>query len=218
MPTPITQTTFTFTYPIADELFSSSNSLNRTATAEYTGPDRIWVFVDEVTGDYDPGDRILTTQDDGADVPVPVGKRRVEINSTDDPMILGLFQPYFCTVQNQTTVTENLPDGTVLEYNGTATPDETYHVTDFAHDGTNWVMPAFREPDQTWDDIISVRNSLLLASDGKIAPDQPDSIKQAWIDYRQALRDIPATFGKGTENEVLAWKISMPLMPNEGGN
>jgi hypothetical protein len=215
MPTPITETTFTFTYPIADELYSTSNSLNRTATASYTGPDRVWVFVDAETGDYDPVDRILTTRDEGGSVPVPVGKRRVEINAIDDPMILGIFHPHHCTVQDQTVVSEDLPDGTTLTYNGTATVDETYHVTDFAHDGTKWVMPAFRAPDQTWDDIISVRNGLLLASDGKISPDQPESIKAPWVAYRQALRNIPDTFGKGTENEVLAWKISMPLMPGD---
>ncbi len=50
MPTPITTTTETFTYNIADVLYSTSTSLARTATATYTGPDRIWVFVDSTTG------------------------------------------------------------------------------------------------------------------------------------------------------------------------
>lgn len=215
MRTPITETTVTFTYPIADELYSTSNSLNRTATASYTGPDRVWVFVNIETGDYNPADRVLTSEEEGGEVPVPVGTRRVEVTAAADPAILGLFMPQKVTVQDQTTITEELPDGSTYSYNGTATLDQTYNLDDLLHDGEKWVLPAFKETWQTWDEIIASRTNLLLASDGKISPDMPTSVKQPWIDYRQTLRDFPATFGYGTDNEVLPWKISFPLMPGE---
>ena len=185
MPTPIKETTVTFTYPIANELYSQSSSENRIATAEYTGPDRIFVFVNAETGDYNPADRVLTTQDDGGDVPVPVGSRRVEVTADADPAILGLFLPQKCTVQGQTTITDDMPNGSTYSYNGTATIDQTYNLDDLLHNGTEWVLPNFKPSFVTWEEIINNRTNLLLASDGKISPDQPDSVKQPWIDYRQ---------------------------------
>jgi len=51
-----------------------------------------------------------------------------------------------------------------------------------------YVLPAL-----TWDDIRLQRNSLLAASDWTALPDVTLDNKQAWLDYRQALRDITAT-------------------------
>ena len=213
MPTPITQTTVTFTYNIADELFSSSNSNNRTATAIYTGPDRVWVHVDADTGDYKLEHQVLTTEHDGANTPVPFGTRKVEVVAADDPLIIALIYPTYTVTQDQTLVTENLPDGTTYSYNNLPTVDQTYNVDHLIHDGSAWTLPNFREPFVTWEELIKTRNNMLLASDGKIAPDQPAAVKQPWIDYRQALRDLPSTFGYGTENQVAAWKISLPTSP-----
>jgi len=45
------------------------------------------------------------------------------------------------------------------------------------------------------DKIKKRRNLLLTASDKYTTPDFPhptDEVKQAWLDYRQALRDLPA--------------------------
>lgn len=215
MPTPVTNATVTFTYNIADELYSTSNSENRTATAVYTGPNRTWVFVDAETGDVDPFQPIYTTENDGADVPTPVGKRKVEINAETDPLIASLFYASKCEVQNQETVTETLPDGKELNYNKFPTPTETYDLDKLAHDGSTWVLPSFRSSPVTWEELISVRNNMLTASDGRISPDMPAELKQVWIDYRQALRDFPTTFGKGTDNEVAAWKITLPTFPTE---
>jgi hypothetical protein len=71
------------------------------------------------------------------------------------------------------------------------------------------------EPHVTWDQIIDARNGALTATDGKISPDQPDAIKQPWITYRQALRDLPATFNYGDADEIEAWKVNMPATPED---
>ena len=213
MPTPITETTITFTYNIADELFSASNANNRTATAIYTGPDRVWVHVNTETGDYNPEHQVLTTEHDGADTPVPAGTRKVELVAADDPVVIALLMPYRVETQNQTQITETLNDGRIYSYNNLPTIDQTYDLDLLSHNGSEWVLPSFKEPWVTWEELIKIRNNMLLASDGKIAPDQPDSVKQPWIDYRQALRDFPATHGYGTENETAAWKLSMPDTP-----
>jgi hypothetical protein len=51
-------------------------------------------------------------------------------------------------------------------------------------------------PPLTWDDIRRERDSLLAASDWTQVADAPltASEKQAWADYRQALRDVPQDF------------------------
>lgn len=43
-----------------------------------------------------------------------------------------------------------------------------------------------------WQDFRNRRNSLLLESDWTQMPDVTGIDKQAWADYRQALRDLPA--------------------------
>jgi hypothetical protein len=213
MQTPITNTTVTFTYNIADELYSSSNSENKTATAIYTGPDRSWIFVNAVTGDVEMQHPILTTKDDGADVPTPVGTRKVEVVAATDPIVMALIYPGKCEVQDQEMVTEILPDGSELTIEAKTRIDQTYELDELVHNGSEWILPGFKQSNITWTDIINARNGMLLASDGKISPDQPDSVKQPWIDFRNTLRNLPATFGRGTANETAAWKISMPKAP-----
>lgn len=53
-----------------------------------------------------------------------------------------------------------------------------------------------QELEQAWAALRARRNQLLLESDKYVLPDYPhktDEIKQAWLDYRQALRDITNT-------------------------
>lgn len=58
-------------------------------------------------------------------------------------------------------------------------------------------------PAPTWDEIRAKRNSLLTESDWAIMEDaNPKPSKQAWLDYRQALRDIPQNF---TNPEDVIW-------------
>ena len=50
-------------------------------------------------------------------------------------------------------------------------------------------------PVLTWEEIRAKRDSLLTASDWSAFPDaKPKPSKQAWLTYRQTLRDLPSTF------------------------
>ncbi len=44
--------------------------------------------------------------------------------------------------------------------------------------------------DRAWTEIRTQRNALITATDWRVLPDQP--VSQPWLDYRQALRDLPA--------------------------
>lgn len=54
----------------------------------------------------------------------------------------------------------------------------------------------------TWDTIRAQRNGLLFESDWVGLSDSNPPNKQAWLDYRQALRDIPQNF---TNPEDVIW-------------
>jgi hypothetical protein len=47
----------------------------------------------------------------------------------------------------------------------------------------------------TWEQIRSQRDALLKDSDWSVFPDaNPKPSKEAWLAYRQTLRDVPTTF------------------------
>ena len=57
-------------------------------------------------------------------------------------------------------------------------------------------------PAPTWEQIRAQRNALLKDSDWSVASDAtPKPSKEAWLTYRQALRDLPSTFS--TPEEVV---------------
>jgi hypothetical protein len=53
-----------------------------------------------------------------------------------------------------------------------------------------------------WEEIRAKRNDLLAACDWVGLTDVPLSNKQAWLDYRTALRNIPQTY---TEPSAVVW-------------
>lgn len=64
-----------------------------------------------------------------------------------------------------------------------AKPDTNF---DFDYQTESWIS----NPNAQWESVTLQRNSLLAASDWTQLPDVPLTTKQAWADYRQALRDI----------------------------
>jgi hypothetical protein len=61
----------------------------------------------------------------------------------------------------------------------------------------------YAAPALTWSDIRSTRNTLLAASDWRAMPDAP-AMSDAWTLYRQALRDIPATYSSPSD---VVWPV-----------
>lgn len=209
-----------FTYKVPNEVFSQDDSEGKTVTAKYTGPHRTWVFVET---DGDNKGKILggDVEDamEGGSVPVPTGTTRVEVTFADDPLILAMLQPgdTEVTYPGQSKVSEDLPGGATWETNSKPEVLETYHgVASLEYDlsAEEWKTPPYIPAPQTWDTLISLRNSLLEGSDSKISPDMPDSVKAPWVAFRTALRDLPATYKRGESDEVQAHKVPLPLAPD----
>jgi len=55
--------------------------------------------------------------------------------------------------------------------------------------------PDQRQLEQESSEARTKRNALLSDSDWSVLPDAPVADQQAWIDYRQALRDVPQQAG-----------------------
>jgi len=62
----------------------------------------------------------------------------------------------------------------------------------------------YTSPAPTWEQIRVKRNQLITETDWIAFPDVTHPNKQAWIDYRQALRDIPQNF---TNPQDVIWPI-----------
>ncbi len=92
-----------------------------------------------------------------------------------------------------------LSDLTILEK-----PEQPsqYHV--FNYTTSTWAMSGVK----AWEDIRSKRDKLLAACDWTVMPDVPlsDARREAWMAYRQALRDMTAQ----SNPLELAW----PIPPN----
>jgi hypothetical protein len=66
------------------------------------------------------------------------------------------------------------------------------------------IVPPVVSP--TWDQIRSKRDALLKDSDWSVASDAtPKPSKEAWVIYRQALRDIPQTC---SEVITIIWPVA----------
>lgn len=67
--------------------------------------------------------------------------------------------------------------------------------------------PADPIPGPSWSDIRAQRNTLMASCDWTQLPDAVLSFneRQAWSDYRQALRDIPQSFASP---DLVVWPVS----------
>ncbi len=66
------------------------------------------------------------------------------------------------------------------------------------------ILMPYVEPAPSWEQIKTQRNQLLLETDWVGLKDVTVLNEQAWLDYRQALRDIPENF---TNTEDVIWPI-----------
>ena len=208
-----------FTYKVPNSKFSSSDSDGNEVTASYTGPDKGWVFVDldgDKKGKLNRSPGIKYEADEGDDIPIPSGTRKVEVTVADDPLILALLVGQSSvTISGQSQITEDLPDGTQWTENSKLEILEAYDIATLEYDidAESWSV-GYQAASTSWDTVIAVRNQMLVATDSKISPDMPDSVKAPWVAVRTKLRDLPATFKKGESDEIDPWKVNYPQLPD----
>jgi hypothetical protein len=200
----------TFTYNLADSYLAQTNNLGRTATWTYTGPRYMWIFVDQTTKKV-IGKFHYTERDNGADVPVPAGQWKVAIDADVNPLIASIVHNEidYGTLPHDEEV---LPDGSVYGTPNPIPPDHTYELTEISYDPSTGFdfTGAWKNPHTTWDQLRDSRNKNLAGTDIKILHAHTPELRAAWEEYRQKLRDLPATFAG-----VDAWKVPYPVAPDE---
>ena len=206
----MTNITHNFTYTLPNEPKSTDFSNNVTVNAQFTGPQFIWVVVDETTNKIAPFGAVL--EDQFETFAAPIGFKLVKVDAKVNPVIATMLLGN-CTEITDTVseVSETLVDGSVYTYMWPQTIAGAFvqNETSYNSETDTWELAYYSEPDD-FDAFKLERNRLLNESDSRIAPDMPDALKQKWIDYRQKLRDMTTVWAN-----VPTWKIAFPKTPDE---
>lgn len=187
---------------MADHSFSEG----KTRTTTYDGPDKIYLIIENDTGLEHCGP--ITAQEKADGRPLPLDCHYHEVDCIENPLFCQLRAPVIDEAEEDHTHTvihplcvpvEGYPTFTYqepllprniydkfntrkdLETDELIIPVYTVHHSIFGREG--------ELPD--WDAVRRKRDTLLHATDSRISPDMPQSLKDQWLDYRQKLRDLP---------------------------
>jgi hypothetical protein len=208
-----------------DFLVDHSFSEGKTRKYTYHGPDKIYLQIGEDgTEKYGP----LTEDEiaDGRPVPADVVEW-FEVDCTTDPLICQLRGPIVNDLQENYTQTNVHPGSPIIEgypqytYQTPLMPGDIFDKFNVkVIDGKAVATPYTvnqklhdKETPLTWDHIRSHRDLLLQNSDSQIAEDMPQELKDAWIEYRQKLRDLPSVMQNAGVEPNIAYYM-FPQQPN----
>ena len=226
------QITKDFTYDIADGYLEQTNTNGDTATASYTGPEKLWVFVAEATGENKSDAMPIDENWEDNGMPAPDGETKVELDCAgEDTLICAIFLPHTVTLTLE-GIERALPEGYgKYVHPWPPYPDHAYErelikykadtadvsdSTDAVHKNGDWEL-TWKQPWMTWATMTELRDGLLDMSDAKVSFDQPASVKDPWVEWRQKLREIPVTFKRGEADEYPAHMVKFPPEPTKGG-
>lgn len=190
-----------------DQLYSTETKLGKTSTQLYNGPDELILWVCKETG------RILESfeAEDEPDRPLPLNIRREILRADSDENCIKIALIYGGL---ETPKVYEVAVGPVDQPNATIVdPSDIRTVYDREPVDADYHAPLeffVYKRERSEEFIRNRRNSLLEASDGKVAPDMPEAIRQKWMDYRQKLRDFPEDWA-GVPNYL----IRFPLSPDQ---
>jgi len=201
----------TLTYSLPDVMYSSTTDLGKTSTMNYDGPSEIVLWIDKETGYLEQ----CHCHEEEPDCPLPLHLRREILKADTDVNTIkiallwgGIEEPkvYEVSVGPSDQPNAIIPDPTHIAevYNEYALYDDYKKPLEFR----KMERSAYVEG---WNFLRQERNHRLSNSDGKLAEDMPDSLKQQWREYRQKLRDMPVTWDGVPGNLV-----RFPPAPDDG--
>lgn len=203
--------TKTFTYSVPNEPGVSDFSDNLQVNASYIGEQELYVFIDTETKKLT--NRTPLPKDLGDDINPPFNCEKILVDANVDPIVASIVYPERFTITDDvSTVTVNTIGDHVYEYEWPSTVHNALDIYETTYDeNTNTWTYVHHLEENDWEGIKRERDALLDSSDAKVAPDMPEELRNQWIAYRQALRDLPTTW-----DGVEAWKVVFPTAPNEG--
>tara|TARA_Y100000294_G_C8569689_1_gene342292 strand:+ start:165 stop:980 length:816 start_codon:yes stop_codon:yes gene_type:complete len=211
------------TYRIPDERHGQADVLGKTSTIQYEGPEKLilWLTKDE-NNCFEKANRLedVWDADDMTERPIPGHCYQVELDakagdkeciiagligpSTEDSNPFGYLKRYEIKVGP-----DDMPNSFVTD---PTSPFEVYSKADLNEDLYDPDTKQFKNlvykeacVEVTDDKVRLRRNNILEATDHKVAADDvPADIRKSWEEYRQKLRDYPATW-KDVPNELIPW-------------
>ena len=197
------------TYPIPDLMYSTSTELGKTSTQEYIGPEKLILYLEK---DGEQKGRIVETWAPDNEPPIEalaINLERVEfIPETDEDYIkIMILHSHWEPKMYEVIVGPDDEPNVVV-----ADPTDVIMVFDETAIVEDYTAPLkFLEytRDRSDDFIRQARNGMLAESDGRISEDMPESVKAAWLTYRQKLRDLPDRWA-----DVPNHLIRFPLSPD----
>lgn len=209
----------TITYKLPNERYGTDDSMGKTSTCEYNGPDKLvcWVINnEEVTRVVDS-----FAEDEVPDRPTPLNYTVVEIDATesDENAVLvsllygGNGEIRMIEINNGVDEIPNkvIADPTDIReifdkpkaMNGYDLNTETWAALEYCTGDT---------VDRTDESVRGIRDGLLFPTDSKIADDMPAELKQEWLDFRSVLRELP-TLTANIPNNLIGYPTA-PDQPN----
>lgn len=185
-----------FTYDLADDQYYQTNELKKTGTVTYEGPAKQYLIVDsftnKLTGSIIAAEQYETYNDTNDEF------YAIEVDCNTDPLICSLVDKGI-NEDLYPNVSEDIP-GSEQPYvrDDPVMPDHTYEVKDIVYNKTtnNFERPfPWKKPYVTWEDNLTWRNLRLNSADRLLSEDLPTGIYNTVVEYKQYLRDYPATFG-----------------------
>ena len=194
--------TVQFTYDMPEKRGKTSREGARQQTWTYTGPDRLWVFVHEDDNTLAPMPA-MTLEQDGDTYNPPFNIYKVEVDPTRDPIVADYVweDPADDNIEE---VTWTGPDGREYADIAYLPPQLAYdnHTITYDRSSGTWNYEFATPPWDTWEQVRSIRNGLIEATDERIGPDVPADVKAPWLTYRQELRDITDTWAEALDLDL----------------
>jgi len=207
-----------FTYPIWDEWRTNSFTKGLTDTHVYKGPEYLTFEVNCDKNSKDYGQESGWCLHLKRDLERPTGAdiTRITVDCKENPLLCeigndeGREDMVAKRRQREWKVLWDAPDGYMdVEYTDELEPRDVYdeHNITYDFDTEKWNIPCHDweatgvVKDLTWQQVRDVRDAQLHDTDGKVGMDDaPESIQNAWKEYRQKLRDLPSLLqAKGYE-------------------
>jgi len=202
-----------FNYPKPDEYLGQFDNEQLEGTHTYEGPETMWVFIDNATNRIAPTGYM--EEEDGLDFNPPINLRKVLVDCNENPIICSLMEQDHDDEEHE-TISETLPNGVEYVTYADPPPDHTYEKFDIECNSNNEFIKVksstkggtphypWKQPHIKWPHLRRHRTSLLGWSDDKMNADMPADLLTAWKDYRQALRDIPVSYGDSFAVDITA--------------
>ena len=201
----MTEVTFTFIYKAPNGSGNPDLSDYTMQNWTYTGPEILYVVVDETTGKVNGG-----MWNTGPEVNAPPGNRIVVVRAEDLPELASLLVG--CLDDDHIrTISVNTPNGQTLQEHEYLPLCAAYNLNGFTYDfaSLQWSKEWVGAEHTTWEEIRTKRNFFLEGTDSKVRNDMPNNVRQAWTAYRTLLRDITTNWA-GYE----PWQVEFPVAPD----